>query len=82
MNKLPERKEEELWVIFDNYTRGWTCDKMINYFKFENQTFNDFLFHLEEKTCWFDWKSVDLIHKTIREYIYQQEFLRNNKTNL
>lgn len=82
MTKLSERNEEELWAIFDNYTRGWSYQKMDNYFKFENQTFNDFLFFLEEETFWFDWNSVNLIYKTIREYIYQQEFLRNNKTNI
>jgi hypothetical protein len=82
MTKLSEKKEEELWEIFDEYTRGWNYNKMDNYFKFENQTFNDFLFYLEENTSWFDWKSVNLIHETISEYIQLQGFLRHNKTNI
>jgi hypothetical protein len=82
MIKLSEKKEEELWQLFDSYTRGWNYSKIENYFKFENQTFNDFLFFLEENTSWFNWKEVEIINKTISEYIHLQEFLRNNKTNI
>ena len=82
MTKLSENKEEELWEIFDEYTRGWSYSKMKSYFKFENQTFNDFLFYLESKTSWFDWRGVGLIHEIVTEYIQLQGFLRHNKTNI
>lgn len=80
MIKISEKQERELWDLFDNYTRGWRVKDMEIYFT-EVDTFNDFLFYLEENCSWFNWSETPLIKEMIMYYICEQIFLTTNLTN-
>jgi hypothetical protein len=83
MARISKYREEELWTHFDNWTRGWDYQRLVNVFSGKDpDTFHSFLFYLECKTDWFDWRDMEQLLSLLQEYVTTQSFLRTNKTNL
>lgn len=83
MARLSKSREEDLWTLFDTFTRGWGLDKLKNaFYREELDEFHQFLFYVESKVEWFDWKDIDQIKIKVKSYVFMQDFLINNNSNI
>ena len=83
MATLSKQREEDLWNLFDTWTRGWNLNELKSVFtQGDLDKFHQFLFYLEDKTDWFDWKDMEQIKNRLQSYVFMQDFLINNNSNL
>jgi len=68
---LSSDKEEELFMIFTEYTNELDMDYFdcLSYFMPGTDTLVGFLRHLEENTIWFDYTEMDEVFYEISIYI-------------
>jgi len=80
---LSKQGEEDLWNLFDTWTRGWNLHELKSVFtQGDLDKFHQFLFYLEDETDWFDWKDMEQIKNRLHSYVFMQDFLINNNSNL